>query len=96
MWTPNGPKNIHGKPLTGKRTPPRFKVGDRVWSSLGPDDPKPHAGTIIGVPKTSQGRYEVLFDEPPVMSSGRVRGPQSEHEWFLTPMEEGKSAKAGK
>lgn len=94
MWTPTGPKNIHGTPLTGKRNPPRFKVGDRVWilDMFKGDDGKAafrktatsKSGTIEAAPKTSKGSYIVRFDGGYILRGRDV--PQSTPEYCLAPM----------
>jgi hypothetical protein len=55
MWTPDGPKNIHGKSVTSReRGTPQHKKGDRVWVQP-PNGPRvePKLGTIEDGPKVS-------------------------------------------
>jgi hypothetical protein len=110
MWTPDGPKNIHGKPLTGKRTPPRFKVGDRVWilesvwegssstekGTLVYKQATPQkAGTVESAPKTSRGQYIVRFDGGYILNGRDCSQAMAED--CLAPMKENaEAASAGK
>ena len=99
MWTPDGPKNIHGKSVTSReRGTPQHKKGDRVWVQP-PNGPRvePKLGTIEDGPKVSlrltlSRRYDdgLSITDPP-----RPLGPQSLDESWLTTAD-AKAARAGK
>jgi hypothetical protein len=99
MGTPDGPKNIRGKSVTGReRGAPQRKKGDRVWVQP-PNGPRvePKLGTIEDGPKVSLGsRYLVRYDDgPSITDPPRPLGPQSLDESWLTTAD-AKAARAGK